>query len=176
MMINAIRDSRGEAPRYQETWGFRLCTTTDAVASWIMGTSLIFSSIPHLTNPYYFLGTIYSYRLIGPGVGQFVAIVLPWLQVVLGICLVTHLLHHSAHTLTMGVLVIFVAVQASALLRQLDISCGCFGVRHEAKIDGATLMTTGALLMLSFARFVSYKWRATTQQRVGKPSHSSDLA
>ena len=74
----------------------------DATVSWLLGVSLICSSIPHLGNPYFFLGSVYSYRLVGPGIAEIVAMVFPFLEVVLAACLITNLFRGAAHSITLA--------------------------------------------------------------------------
>lgn len=126
----------------------------DGVASWLLGVSLIVSSTPHIGNPYFFLGSIYGYQLVGPATGQVIAIVLPFLQMVLALCLLLRLFHSAVYLLTTVMFAIFAVIQTSAKLRGFDISCGCFGPRHEATIDWFTLLTVYGLLSLAVTPFV----------------------
>ncbi len=153
-----------DAPRTESADRF---AAGDAMVSWILGVSLIFSGIPHLGNPHFFLGSAYSYQLVGPGVGQIIAMVLPFLQVVLAACLITRLFRGAAHALTLSILLVFVTIQTSAKLRGLDIPCGCFGPRHETVIGWFTLSIVYGLLLLAAARLVGYWWST----RTAKPTH-----
>lgn len=136
----------------------------DAVVAWLLGVSLICSSVPHLGNPYFFLGSVYGYKLVGPGIGQIVAMVLPFLEVVLAACLITNLFRGAAHAITLAMLVVFLTVQTSAKLRGLDISCGCFGPRHETEIGWITLSIVYGLLFLAVVRLLGY-WRLARTAR-----------
>ena len=73
----------------------------DATVSWLLGVSLV-AVTPHLGNPYFFLGSVYSYRLVGPGIAEIVAMVFPFLEVVLAACLITNLFRGAAHSITLG--------------------------------------------------------------------------
>lgn len=142
----------------------RLFALFDAVVAWLLGVAFIFSSIPHLANPYFFLGSVYSYRLVGPGIAQLVAMLLPWLQLVVGMCLITNLLRGATHAIALPMLLIFVIVQTSAKLRGLDISCGCFGPRHETEVGYFTLTFVYALLLLALVRLLG-NWWVTSRAR-----------
>ena len=57
------------------------------------------------------------------------AVTLPWLEVVVGLMLVTGFWRREAATVTAGLLVVFVVAVSLALLRGIDIeNCGCFSV------------------------------------------------
>lgn len=135
----------------------------DSVVSWILGGFLILSGLPHLSNPYYFLGSVYRYELIPAVMAQFVAIVLPFLQLVLAACLIFRFFHFAAHTITLMMLMVFTMVQISVMVRGLDISCGCFGPRQSTNIDQSTIALVGGLLLLSITWMLGDWWIKRTR-------------
>ena len=60
---------------------------------------------------------------------QFVAVVLPWIELLCGLLLVVNLWTESALASTTGLLVIFLLATGQAWARQLKISCGCFDLK-----------------------------------------------
>jgi len=53
---------------------FTTCKNSfDVLITWVFGLTFLIAGFPHWTNPYYFLGSVYAYQLVGPGVGQVVA-------------------------------------------------------------------------------------------------------
>jgi putative oxidoreductase len=125
------------------------------LASWIIGVALLLSAIPHFGNPYYFLGSVYSYDLVGAGLAQLVAMVLPMLQLLLAACLITRLFRPGAHLIVLPMLLGFAILQTSAKLRGLDIACGCFGPNEDA-IGWFSLTVVYGLLTLSIVRNAAY--------------------
>lgn len=155
------------ATRRSRPWG--RFSYLDAGVSWLLGVALVCSSIPHLGNPYFFLGSVYSYRLLGSGVGQTVAMTLPFVEVVVAACLIANLFRGGAHVIALAMLAAFVAVQTSAKLRGLGIPCGCFGPRHGTQVGWFTLSVVYGLLLLAVARLFGY-WclaRRTEETRPG---------
>jgi hypothetical protein len=124
----------------------------DPILSWVFGIVLLCSGIPHLTNSYYFLGSVYAYEFVSPGLGQLVAMVLPILQLILAVCLITRTWSDAAHLLVMTMFGCFVVVQALAYFRGLDISCGCFGPCHQTQVSIASLLAVSGLFLLSAGR------------------------
>ncbi len=55
----------------------------DALLSWVFGIVMLLAAMAHLENPYYFLGSVYAYKLVDPGLGQAVAMILPLLQLLI---------------------------------------------------------------------------------------------
>lgn len=130
----------------------------------VAGAILLWSSIAKLKQPHDFLQTVYSYELVGPAIGMIVAMVLPWLELLLGMCLLLGVL--SGGALLGGVLlsVIFTVAIASVLYRGLDISCGCFGAGQGHAISTATLLRSAMLLLalsFTYARFLLAPQRQT---------------
>jgi hypothetical protein len=124
----------------------------DVILSLILGSVFIVSGVSHWQTPYHFLGSVYAYGLLGPLTGQTVAMLLPSLLLLVGGCLVTRFWLDAAHVLAFTMLVMFVTAQTFALLRGLDISCGCFGACDETSIGVTTLRPVIGLLLLSSCR------------------------
>ncbi len=147
----------------------------DNLASWILGVALLLSGIPHLGNPYYFLSSVYAYDLIGPGLGQLVAMVLPILQLLLAACLITRFFRPGAHLIVLPMLLGFAILQTSAKLRGLDIGCGCFGP-DEDTIGWFSLTIIYSLLTLSILRNITCGMSLRNAPRKDSDTPASELA
>lgn len=130
----------------------------DAALGWAFGIVLLVSGIPHWANPYYFLGAIYAYDLVGPGIGQAIAVVLPVLQLIVAVCLISRTWLDAAHLIALGMFGCFLTVQSLAYFRDLEISCGCFGPCHETPIGVGSLLTIGGFFLTSVVRN-GLRWR-----------------
>jgi hypothetical protein len=124
----------------------------DNVVTWIIGLVFLLAGVPHWGNPYFFLGSVYSYKLVEPGFGQMVASALPPVQLILAVMLLLRFLPDAAHLASFFLFACFAAVQTAAFVRGLDISCGCFGPDHESVIGWKTLSLVYSLLLLSAGR------------------------
>ena len=124
----------------------------DAVISWTFGLTFLIAGFPHWSNSYYFLGSIYAYKLVESGMGQIMAMGVPIIQLVLALCFLTRTFLDAAHLATLFLLLCFATVQTSALVRGLDISCGCFGPGHDSPIGWFSLSLVYGLLVLSVIR------------------------
>ncbi len=76
-----------------------------------------------------------------------VALLLPWLEVVIGTALLTgvHLL--GASGLTLVLLAVFAVAQGAALSRGLTIGCGCLGGDEVGVVSFSTLARTMGYLV-----------------------------
>ncbi|GHT43678.1 hypothetical protein FACS189443_7240 [Planctomycetales bacterium] len=127
--------------------------TFDFFLTWFFGLVMLAAAIPHWENPYYFLGSVYSYNLTEPGLGQMTAVLLPLMQLIIAICFILRIQVDSTNTAAMILFGIFFGVQMFAFLGGLDISCGCFGPQHSSRIGIGTLSFVGMLFLLSAGRF-----------------------
>lgn len=123
----------------------------DTIIAPALGIILLISGSAHWNNPYYFLGTIYSYELVGPGLGQLVAMILPTLQIILASCMIFRVCVRTAYSMTAALMGVFATVQFSAYARGLNIACGCFGPAHEVPVGYRSLLVVVPLFLVSIA-------------------------
>lgn len=125
------------------------------LAGIVLAIAWLRSSAAHLSNPYYFLSTIYQYELVGPTTGAIVAAVVPSLQLVLAVCLLFRLFMNGAFLLSAVLLCVFAGVQGWAISQELNISCGCFGAAIGSNIGQESLALVGVLLLAAVAGYAS---------------------
>ena len=126
--------------------------SADAFLAWVFGIAMLLAAVPHLENSYYFLGSIYAYRLVDPGIAQMTAMVLPLMQLVIAIMLIGRVLVDAANFIAMGFFGVFSVVQSLAYFGGLDISCGCFGPQLSTQIGWTSLSLVYSLFILSVIR------------------------
>ncbi len=101
-----------------------------------------------------FAQQIESYKMISPEASQVVAHTLPFVEIVLGLLLLSGWRLRIWATAITAIMVGFLAVVTRAYLLHMDINCGCFGTPE--KLTGMTVVRDGAfaalaLLMTIFA-------------------------
>jgi uncharacterized membrane protein YphA (DoxX/SURF4 family) len=114
-----------------------------------MGLFFISAAIAKVRFPYDFLISVYGYGFVGPKFSMTLAVILPWLELLVGVCLVSGFLGSSAMLCTALLSAAFFIAQASALIRGLDISCGCFGSADNDMVSYSTLLRSGAILFVA---------------------------
>ncbi len=121
-----------------------------------LGGILLWSCLPKLYQPYDFLSNVYQYELVGPKLGMLVAMALPWMELILGICLLGGIFSGGALLATVALMAVFVFCQGSALYHGLAIACGCFETSNAGFISYATLLRTLLFLALALAGYVCF--------------------
>ena len=128
---------------------------------WVLALALggvfLYASYDKILQPAEFAKIVYHYQVIGPSdtlpprVPNLLAVTLPWVEALLGVCLIVGLWRREAATLSAALLLVFVVAVSSALLRGIDIqNCGCFSVSAEGRRAGLQLIL-GDLALLAGA-------------------------
>jgi len=130
----------------------RLAIVLAEIIRVLLGSVLLFSGLAKLHAPYEFLASVYGYELTGPLLSLVIATVLPWLEVLVAICLWARILYRGALMVAALLTTLFSLVVGVALYRQLDISCGCFMAAD--KISYFTLLRSISLLAASIVGLV----------------------
>lgn len=97
-----------------------------------LGVVFIWASLDKIADPEAFAWNISHYRMVPQGLINLMAVGLPWIEIVCGVCLVLGLWVRPALLAVNGMLVVFIVAILSALSRDLDISCGCFSTDPAA--------------------------------------------
>jgi hypothetical protein len=71
--------------------------------------------------------SVYQYQLMSWESAGVLAATLPWIEIAGGVGIWLPKLRLGGATLCLGLTVLFIAALGSAVARDLDVSCGCFG-------------------------------------------------
>lgn len=92
----------------------------------VLGGIFIYAGITKIADPVGFAGSIAAYRIL-PYFGSYlVAAILPWVEVISGLLIASGFRVKGGAVVIALLNVVFIAALASALVRGLDIDCGCF--------------------------------------------------
>lgn len=92
----------------------------------ILGGVFIYAAVPKIADPVAFAGSVANYQLLPYFWNYVAAAVLPFLELICGILLVTGYRVRTGAFLIALLNLAFIAALASAIARGLDIDCGCF--------------------------------------------------
>ena len=97
-----------------------------------LGAVFLFACYDKILHPQAFAETVYNYQVLPAAAVNITALVLPWLELLLSICLITGLWLPGAVVASAGLLSIFLAALVYNQIRGLDIHCGCFSTNASA--------------------------------------------
>lgn len=120
----------------------------------IVGGVFIWAGALKIADPLEFAQSIRNYQFFPRDLVFFIAIVLPWMEVLAGAFLILGLFRRSSALLISLLLLGFIGLVALALLRGIDTSCGCFGSLSR-RADLGLILTDSVLLFLALNIFLS---------------------
>lgn len=138
------------------------------VVRWLMAVLLVWASLSKLANLNEFYGNVMAYDLPLPdALVKLTAMVLPWMELLCGILLITGAARRAALFWAMILFAVFVLATGQAWARGLNISCSCFDLSFLGDSARKFLESVGfafvrAALLLAGAVYV---WRAPAASR-----------
>jgi len=124
------------------------------MARLILGVVFIYASIDKILHPAAFAEAVYNYQILPDALINLTAIVLPWLELLLGIALVSGVCLPGAAFLCNALLITFFGALVFNLSRGLDIHCGCFNTSQEATSYCICLYLIRDGIFLSFGLYL----------------------
>ncbi len=97
----------------------------------ILGVVFIYASIDKIAHPAAFAEAVYNYQILPDLLINPTALVLPWLELVLGLFLITGLFREGSAFIVTALMAVFLSAMIFNLARGLDIHCGCFSTSTE---------------------------------------------
>ena len=120
-----------------------LLTAVEWLCRLIVAVVFLYSAIPKLLDPLSFAKAIENYRvafpLIGKGYVNLVAGFIPALELATGLGLLWNRTKRGAALISALLLIVFTILIGQAVLRGLNIDCGCFGSGVTSKLMARTV-------------------------------------
>jgi uncharacterized membrane protein YphA (DoxX/SURF4 family) len=114
----------------------------------VLAGTFVIAALPKIQDPVAFSASVAAFRVIEPGLSAWVALCLPWLELIIGIGILMPMIRRMSGLLIALLLITFIALHSSAWIRGLDISCGCFGAETgEVSTDYSWLILRNLLLL-----------------------------
>lgn len=102
----------------------------------LLGAVFLYASFDKIANPGAFAKAVYNYQMLPDSTVNLVAVTLPWIELLLGVCLIAGFWLPGATILCTGLLILFVSAMAYNEIRGLDVHCGCFSTEPAEGSDG----------------------------------------
>lgn len=110
----------------------------------LLGLLFVWAALGKLADLPAFAEQVAAYRLLPPRLVPLVAVTLPGMELVAALALLSGWARGGGLVLISGMLVVFILAVGQALLRGIDLECGCFG--GDTTASGWTLLRNLALL------------------------------
>ena len=96
------------------------------LSRFILGAVFIYASLDKIADPIAFSTNIDNYHITPIAINNLAALIIPWVELIIGLCLITGVLLDGASILTMALLVFFIFIISQAYVRGISLNCGCF--------------------------------------------------
>lgn len=128
----------------------------------VLVAAFLLAAIPKIQDPVAFAISVESYRILTGQAVLWVALVLPWLELVIGFGLLIPKMRRASSLLIMLLLFIFVGLHASAWIRGLDIDCGCYAIESVSS-NYFLLISRNCALIIAAIFVFNRDWRTHAQ-------------
>ena len=124
----------------------------------LLGTIFIFAAVDKIVHPHQFQIVIENYQIVPPLLSHYTAMFLPWFEIICGLLLIIGIYVETSAGLLGGLLVVFIIALVSALVRGLDINCGCFTLSAKGSAVSVYRILEDLLMLgMSFYLLFYYK-------------------
>ncbi len=104
-----------------------------------LGAIFIAAAVAKIADPPGFAHEVYNYRLPPGGAVNAMALVLPWLEILVGLALILGFWRRTAAGIVGLLLAIFIGALSINLARGRPIDCGCFSVSKVPRTESERL-------------------------------------
>jgi putative oxidoreductase len=118
----------------------------------LLAAVFVYAGVSKALDPAQFAEAIDRYRILPWPLAAGLGLYLPWLEIVAGVAVFSKRLRPGALGILAGLGWVFVVAIASALVRGLDITCGCFGTGE------GTSLTFSLVRSLTLAGLGTFLW------------------
>lgn len=115
-----------------------------------LGVVFVIAGMEKISGPNAFAKAIYDYRIFPEVLVNFLAVVIPWIEVVSGLLLVFGILARENAAIISFLLVMFSMLVVISISRGLNIECGCFGTASGSRVGWQKILENSGLLLLGF--------------------------
>ena len=96
-----------------------------------------------------FAEQVHNFRLAPVALENLLAMTLPWIEVVAALALILGIRARAGGVVTAALMAVFTVAVALALVRGLDIECGCFGTADASRVGLVKLAQNLGMLALA---------------------------
>jgi hypothetical protein len=96
-------------------------------ARFVLGIVFVVAAVPKIAQPDAFAVSVEAYEILPVAVVNLIAVVVPWLELLCAVFLIGGARVRPSAALLGVMLAVFIVAISTAVLRGLNINCGCYG-------------------------------------------------
>ena len=134
-----------------------------------LGILFIYASYDKIVDPAGFSKNIHNFHITPIAVENLAALIIPWLELIIGVFLIFGLFLEGSTSIIIVMLVFFIFILSQAVFRGIDVHCGCF--KTDADVGTMDLRMElikrigEDIIYLGMAFIVKYKDKFTLQKK-----------
>jgi uncharacterized membrane protein YphA (DoxX/SURF4 family) len=128
----------------------------------LLGGVFIWASWDKIIEPAAFAQAIANYQIVPATIGNPVALILPWVELACGACLILNRWTRGSALVAAALMLIFMGALGYNIYRGIDVNCGCFTLDETAPGNMWLYLVRDAVF-LAMAIGVMCRPRLTTQ-------------
>lgn len=148
------------------------------VLALVVGAVFLYACWDKILEPRKFAGIVYRYQVVGPSAAlgflpaNLVAVTLPWIELVVGLLLVSGIWRREAAVVAGGLLIVFLGAIGIATAQGIDLqNCGCFSVdEHGGRAAGWMLVASDLALLAACGLLAFLPAHKPDEVRAGAPA------
>ena len=118
----------------------------------ILGCIFVYASYDKILDSGKFARGIANYHIVPFGLENSIAIILPWLELLIGFGLIAGIMVDGSAVISGGLLMIFIVFILQAILRGFNIECGC-GLKEGEMVGWSKILENIVFLGASYLVF-----------------------
>lgn len=141
----------------------------------VLGLVFVVSSWTKIRYPRIFAESLLAYHVLPETLVTFVAVTLPWLELLAGLAMLFGYRHRGSAIVLSGLSLLFAIVLSSAVWKGLDIGCGCFVGVEWMKVKWWHIVANLVFFGLAGAVFFRGPGRWAMEKSPAPNSHTPHL-
>jgi len=166
--LNVTSETMPVAARQPRRWSGEIRHVIGSTLQWalppLIGAVMLAAAVPKLRGPFHFLLDLYAYDIVGVTTGRVVAALLPWLELMIGVCLIGGFCAAGALLLADGLMALFITAQLWAIAHHATATCACFNLTSQISISYASI-ARDVLFLLTISLALGLNWPRRREQK-----------
>ncbi len=121
----------------------------------VLGGVFVVAAIPKIADAEGFATAVEAYEMVPMAAVNILAIIIPWTELICGLFLISGVYVRPGAAILGLLLVLFVVAISTAVLRGLNINCGCFGETGGTTVGWGKVLEDIGLMLPAWLLFRS---------------------
>jgi len=130
----------------------------------LVGVVFIYAAVGKIANPFLFAKEISNYGIMIDQSVNLMALTLPWIELIIAIFIILGIRLKASAVISTFLYIVFIIAIGIAIIKGLDINCGCFA-KSASKVGFTRLLEDLGLLIVSIY-IVIYPIEKLTLERI----------